>query len=99
MGLPRAALLAGARDVVTSTWIAHDGTTAELMERFAAGVAAGHDPSAALRRAQLAVERNHPHPFYWAGFSVLGAGWSRPLAPSRTASTERRLLDPLESIA
>lgn len=115
MGLPRAALLAGARDVVTSGWIAHDGTTASLMRRFAEAVARGAAPSAALRDAQLAVERERPHPFYWAGFTVLGAGWpstaaERPLAGDADAagviSPDHRTLtrganhaDDLESIA
>ena len=45
-----------------------------LAKRLAA---AGFDPvaeAAALRRAQRAVMREHPHPLYWAAF-VLYGGW------------------------
>ncbi len=100
MGLPRAALLAGARDVVTSAWIAHDGTTASLMRHFAEAVARGAAPSAALRGAQLTVERERPHPFYWAGFTVLGAGWPHTTGPDRRTLTHgAHHADDLEPIA
>jgi CHAT domain-containing protein/tetratricopeptide (TPR) repeat protein len=86
VGLPRALLVAGARDVVASSWLAHDAATAHLMSNFYAGFADGGDPAAALRDAQLAVRELHPHPFHWAAFSVLGAGWRSLMTPSSPAS-------------
>lgn len=75
VGLPRALLVAGARDVVATGWLAHDDATARVMCSFYAGLADGQDPASALRHAQLAVRDRYPHPFHWAAFSVLGAGW------------------------
>lgn len=81
VGLPRALLVAGARDVVASNWLAHDDATARLMTRFHAAVAGGDDPAAALRIAQQAVRDDYPHPFHWAAFSVTGAGWRSLMTP------------------
>ena len=55
IGLPRALLMAGAREVVASGWLAHDHSTAELMQRFYAELTLGASPAGALRTAQQAV--------------------------------------------
>ncbi len=72
-GLARGFLVAGARCVVLSQWLAHDRGTAELMLTFHRHLAAGADPAAALRLAQLAALETYPHPFHWAPFIAVGA--------------------------
>lgn len=53
MGLVRAFLAAGARAVLVSLWPVDDVSTRILMERFYEDAAAGKNPAAALRNAQL----------------------------------------------
>jgi len=74
VGLARAFLSAGARNVVATLWPVDDRATAELMEQFYESFGAGSDPTASLARAQrtlLATSAN-AHPFYWAGFVAIG---------------------------
>jgi CHAT domain-containing protein len=84
LGLTSAFLSAGVPVIVSSRWAIDDHATADLMGHFYAGLAQGKNVAAALRDAQLIV-RNNPrtrHPFYWAGFSVVGDG-TRVISPLR----------------
>lgn len=77
VGLSRAFLAAGARQVVASLWDVDDRATATFMERFYAALRAGLPTSRALRDAQAAV-RSEPRwrePYFWAGF-VLQGDWT-----------------------
>lgn len=76
LGLSSAFLIAGVPAVVASLWPVDDGATMELMKEFYAGLSAGHDAATALARAQAEVRREPAtsHPFYWAGFVVVGDG-------------------------
>src|SRR2546425_1590663 len=74
IGLTRAFLHAGAANVMASLWSVQDRATADLMDRFYGGYATSADPVGALaaaQRALLAVAAT-AHPFYWAGFEVVG---------------------------
>lgn len=71
-GLTRAFLVAGASRVLAALWPVDDATTAEMMSVYYAGLRRGLLPGAALRLAQQAVRRTHPHPFYWASFALMG---------------------------
>jgi len=75
-GLTSAFLSAGVQSVVATLWRVDDSVTADLMERFYRGLADGIPVAGALRRAQLETraEPETGHPFYWAGFVVVGAG-------------------------
>lgn len=69
VGLAWAFLRAGARRVVAGLWDVDDEASASLMARFYDGMAAGLEPSAALRAAKLALVArggNLAKPFYWA---------------------------------
>lgn len=72
LGLSRAFLYAGADQLLVSLWDVSDRATAELMDAFYAARAAGRSDPAALRAAQLDVRARYPHPFLWAGFSLVG---------------------------
>jgi CHAT domain-containing protein len=74
VGLVQAFLHAGASGVIASLWPVEDRATAELMERFYAGLAAGRSEAAALAGAQRSIMRDRPavHPFHWAGFVLSG---------------------------
>ncbi len=75
VGLARAFLVGGARQVVASQWPV-DSSAAALMGVFYEQLAKGHSPSAALREAQLALKArpNTAHPIHWAGFVVFQGG-------------------------
>jgi hypothetical protein len=57
-------------------WPVEDRVTATVMRKFYHNLAAGKPVATALRLAQLDVSRTsrHAHPFYWAGFTVVGDG-------------------------
>jgi len=74
IGLVRAFLVAGAARVLASLWPVDDAVTASFMARFYAALCRGLAPAEALRVAQAEVRREHPHPFYWAAFTLHG-GW------------------------
>ncbi len=74
--LTTAFLSAGASAVVATLWPVEDAVTADLMREFYRELAKGGTVAFALRRAQMAIRgsRNTAHPFYWAGFVVIGNG-------------------------
>ncbi|MBI2615857.1 MAG: CHAT domain-containing protein [Gemmatimonadetes bacterium] len=77
VGLARAFLAKGARAVLVSLWDVNDAVTAELEQAFYRewlGVESGAAPGRgeALRRAQESIRGRHPHPYYWAGFQLVG---------------------------
>jgi CHAT domain-containing protein len=74
LGIASSFVSAGSRAVVGSLWEVDDRTTAELMRRFYRELASGKTTAAALQSARLAVRREHPAPFFWAGFVVIGDG-------------------------
>jgi CHAT domain-containing protein len=74
-GLRRAFQEAGAATLVLSLWKVHDEATAEIMRLFYEELKRGTGRAAALRKAQLALRKEHPewrHPFYWSAFIVSG---------------------------
>ena len=76
VGLSRAFLTAGARNVMASLWAVQDRATATLMQRFYEryGDGAGADPARTLAAAQRVMldQSATAHPYYWAGFEVIG---------------------------
>jgi CHAT domain-containing protein len=75
IGLSRSFFIAGARTVVVSLWSVDDNATAKLMEYFYQLLFTGKSVPAAMRAAQLKLKSQpqYAHPFYWAGFVVVGA--------------------------
>ena len=74
VGLIRAFLVGGAARVVATLWRIDDAATQRFMMHFYPALRAGGSIAAALSVARAAVRREHPHPFYWAGFTLHG-GW------------------------
>ena len=72
LGLVRGFLYAGATSVVISVWDVNDETTADLMRYFYSNLAEGHPKSESLRLAMLQLRQDHPHPYYWAPFLLMG---------------------------
>jgi tetratricopeptide (TPR) repeat protein len=74
VGLVRAFLVSGTQRVLASLWPIDDAVTADFMQCFYEALLGGDTVAGALRRAQIDLMRRHPHPFYWAGFTLHG-GW------------------------
>jgi tetratricopeptide (TPR) repeat protein len=72
IGLTRAFLGVGASTLVVSLWLVQDEATASLMEKYYERLRDGAGPAEALRAAQLAIKEEHPHPYYWAPFVLVG---------------------------
>jgi tetratricopeptide (TPR) repeat protein len=70
-GFVRSFLGAGAATVLASQWSADDTATRSLMEAFYRNLT-NENPASALRRAQLAVAKTWPHPYYWAPWVLTG---------------------------
>jgi len=75
VGLTRAFMYAGSPAVVASLWTVPDRSTAELMRVFYRGMLMENlRPSAALRRAQIALWKDSrwSRAYYWAAFTLQG---------------------------
>lgn len=81
-GMSWALLAAGCPRAVVTQWEIGSSSSGELMIDFHRRLAANHSSSGratteALRQAQLKLiaDENRSHPYYWAGFIVIGYGW------------------------
>jgi CHAT domain-containing protein len=76
VGFSWAFLKAGAHNVVAGLWDVDDSTTPQLMDRFYAGITAGHTPGRALRdakRAMIADGGAAAAPYRWAALELFTA--------------------------
>jgi CHAT domain-containing protein len=71
-GLRQAFLLAGAETVVASLWEIDDAATQSLMTRYYKNLARGLGRLEAMVEAARKEKKQHPHPAYWAAFTVMG---------------------------
>lgn len=74
IGLGWSFLAAGSQSAVASLWRVDSASTTELMIAFHRALRQGASPAVALQQAErrLAHDPKYHHPFYWAGFVVLG---------------------------
>ncbi|MEE4599914.1 MAG: CHAT domain-containing tetratricopeptide repeat protein [Desulfobacteraceae bacterium] len=73
MGLTRAFIFAGTPSILGTFWSVNDESTREAMERFYANLVK-MDKFQAMQQAQLSMiqDRRFQHPYYWAGFQIIG---------------------------
>jgi CHAT domain-containing protein len=77
IGMSWAFFVAGTRSLVVSQWRVNSASTSQLMKYFYVVLAQQPNrpnKSEALRAASLRLQKNprYRHPFYWAGFVLLG---------------------------
>ena len=76
IGMSWALAVAGSPATLASQWEVDSESTRRLMVELHRGWLSGLSRAEALRRAALAVrgEERYRHPFYWAGFVLIGEG-------------------------
>lgn len=74
VGLTRAFLYAGAKNLLVSQWKVNDESTARMMVDFYSRMLDGTSKSTALREAKLALiaDPTFSKPYYWAPFILIG---------------------------
>jgi CHAT domain-containing protein len=72
LGLQRGLFCAGASSLLLSLWDVHDETTSQLMQLFYRHFIASNDMPAALQATMQTLREQHPHPYYWAPFVLVG---------------------------
>jgi CHAT domain-containing protein len=72
IGLVRGLLSAGARSLLLTLWDVNDSSTAEFMKSFYTRLFSRPDPALAVRETMIEVRQSHPHPYYWAPFTLIG---------------------------
>jgi CHAT domain-containing protein len=72
IGLSRAFMFAGSSSVIASLWNVDDEATQQLMVAFYTHLKAGLSKAEALRYAEMDVRKQHPNPYYWASFVLMG---------------------------
>lgn len=80
LGLSSAFLGAGVPAVLASLWAVDDGATTRFMELYYGFLADGEDCAGALAGAQSVMRETAAtgHPYYWAGFVLVGNGRLQP---------------------
>lgn len=75
MGLPHALLIAGAESVLATLWPIDDEASAVFLRIFYERLQAGAvSVAAALRQARMIYSQEHPSPYEWASFALIGLG-------------------------
>ncbi len=74
MGLVRGLLQAGAQSLILSLWDVHDESTKDFMIGFYTHWLQGLSKAKAIQTTMLELRERHPHPYYWAPFTLIGKG-------------------------
>jgi CHAT domain-containing protein len=72
LGLIRGLLYAGAQSLLLSLWDVHDQTTADFMACFYRRLRDGNGKASGLQGAMTELRERHPHPYFWAPFTLTG---------------------------
>jgi CHAT domain-containing protein len=72
LGLARGLIQAGVETSLLTLWDVQDQSSARLMKFFYNNLAAGWGKGQALRHAMRQLKSEHPHPYYWAPFILVG---------------------------
>ncbi|NET38604.1 MAG: CHAT domain-containing protein [Cyanothece sp. SIO1E1] len=65
----------GVKTVLASLLPVGDEATAELMTEFYGNLNSDLIKAEALKEAQISIMNRNSHPFYWAGFTIIGSPW------------------------
>lgn len=77
LSLTRGFIFAGVKSIVTSLWTVNDKSGAVFFGFFYKNLAQQQSKSAALKKASMdylqSVDNIRAHPYYWAGFALIGS--------------------------
>jgi CHAT domain-containing protein len=76
LGLIRGALFAGARSLLMTLWEVNDRSATLFMTTFYKLLQGSGTRCAALSQAAREVRKEHPHPYHWAPFVLVGKAFS-----------------------
>lgn len=72
-GLQRAFMVAGAKALIFSLWTVNDAATQKLMTTFYQEMLKPNvSVRQAFRNAQATLRKEHPHPYFWGAFVLVG---------------------------
>jgi CHAT domain-containing protein len=74
LGLARGLIHAGAETSLLTLWDVQDENTAQFMTLFYRRLVYGGTKTDALQQAMQQVRLDHPHPYHWAPFILVGKG-------------------------
>jgi CHAT domain-containing protein len=72
LGLQRGLFCAGATSLLLSLWDVHDESTSALMQEFYKNYIQTGDMAGALQSTMMELRHEHPHPYFWAPFVLVG---------------------------
>jgi CHAT domain-containing protein len=72
LGLQRGLFCAGATSLLLSLWDVHDESTSALMREFYKYYIQTGDMPGAVQSAMKELRQQHPHPYFWAPFVLVG---------------------------
>ena len=72
LGLERGLFCAGATSLLLSLWDVHDESTSALMQEFYKNYIQTGDMAGALQSSMKQLRQQHPHPYFWAPFVLIG---------------------------
>ena len=72
LGLARGLIHAGAQTSLLTLWDVQDRSTAQLMKYFYSQLGSAQNKAQALQKAMQLLKLEHPHPYYWAPFILVG---------------------------
>jgi CHAT domain-containing protein len=72
LGLVRGLIRSGAETSMLTLWDVHDESTTQLMKTFYHHLSGGSSKTVAIQQAMRLVKSEHPHPYYWAPFILVG---------------------------
>jgi CHAT domain-containing protein len=72
LGLQRGLFCAGATSLLLSLWDVHDESTSALMQEFYKNYIQTGDMAGALQSSMKQLRQQHPHPYFWAPFVLVG---------------------------
>lgn len=70
-GLQRAFLVAGTNALIMSLWKVNDEATQKLMTEFYKNLSSSKDYKNAFAKAQQALKKEYPDPYYWGAFVMI----------------------------
>jgi CHAT domain-containing protein len=72
LGMVRGLLYAGAQSLLVTLWDVHDRSTSKFMHSFYTRLGKDSSKAEALRSAVIELREQHPHPYYWAPYVLVG---------------------------